>query len=258
VLADARSGPDVGGHGRGARLWSDVVEDDRQTSWIGGTGPRLITLAEAAEILRVSEQALEDWIAADLIAYETLPSGEHRIRLLDEQHEVGPIRRSSLVSLDLHSGVDHASAELFAKELPVRRRERELEGLAWSEVDAARLTALLAEALASAVPATVEVSVEDRLIWVAGSGVDVGQLVADAEASVEDRILLAAERLLEIASDAISEEIAEPWPASAGQFAGGFPPYEAVISDGQLLMRYGDPTKPILTFPPISVNDVVL
>ena len=208
-------------------------------------------------MLRVSEQAINDWIARDLIAYQTLPNGEHRIRLLDEQHETGPGRRSSFVALDLHSGVDQAAGELFAEELRARRRELELEGLAWSEVDVSRLTALLGERLAAVVPADVEVRVDQLRVWVAGAGVDVGELVADGKEPVQDRIVLAAERLLEVASEAISEITADPWPATAREFPGGFPPYEAVISDRQLLMSYGDSADPLLTLTPIQLDDVL-
>jgi hypothetical protein len=162
------------------------------------------------------------------------------------------------VSLDLHSGVDDASAELFAEQLRARRRELELEGLAWSDIDVSRLTELLAERLTAVVPASVEVRVENLRVWIADAGVDIGELVADSEDSAEDRIALAAGRLLEVASDEASEVTAEPWPASAGRFAGGFPPHQSVISDGQLLMSYGDPANPLLMLAPIPVNDVLI
>ena len=225
---------------------------------IAGTGPRLITPAEAAEVLRVSEDVVNDWIARGLISYVTLPGGEHRIRLLDEQHEVGPSRRSSLVALDLHSGIDDESVKQLAEEMNIRRRERQLEGLAWTQIDARRLTAMLAERLVAVVPDGVDVKVDDRMIWVAGAGVDVGRLVADDEQSLEQRIIDTAEHMLDTASDAISEVIAEPWPAQAGQFPGGFPPYEAALVGGQLVMSYGKPDDPILTFSPILLDDVLV
>jgi hypothetical protein len=225
---------------------------------ITGTGPRLITAAEAAALLCVSEDAVNDWIARELISHATLPNGEHRIRLLDEKHEVGPSRRSSFVALDLYSGIDDESAKQLAEEMKIRRRERQLEGLVWTQIDARRLTAMLAERLIAVVPDGVDVRVDDRMVWVAGSGVDVERSVADDEQSLEQRIIDTAEHMLDTASDAISEVIGEPWPARAGQFPGGFPPYEAAIVNGQLVMSYGKPDDPILTLSPIPLADVLL
>jgi hypothetical protein len=232
---------------------------DDHESLIGGTGPRLITPAEAASILNVNEQAVREWIAADLIAYVTLPGGEQRIQLRDELHEQSPSHSGSLVSLELTRGVDEERSEPLAEQLRLRRRELQLQGLTWSNVDVEALAGLLAARLQEVVPDPGRVHVEGGMVWVAGAGIDVAQVVSDRDdESLEQRLIAAGERTLEIASDSLSEVTSQPWPARSGQFAGGFPPYDARISDGELHMRYGNPDAPILTLAPIKLSEIVL
>jgi hypothetical protein len=172
-----------------------------------GTRPRLISLAEAADMWQVEEQAVSDWIEEGLISSVTTPSGEHRIQVLDEQHERSPGRISSLRTFQISSGVSEEAAARFVVERERRRRELELKGLSWTEVDVEAFCALLAERFDSVVADGCSVSVRNGLIYVAGGGVDVARIVADSEVEVEERLVEAAERLLEVASDSISSHV---------------------------------------------------
>lgn len=171
---------------------------------------RMITLAEAAKILGVSEHAVREWIADGLIASETTPGGEPRIRLRYEHHVTEPGLRQGLVILDLHRGVSDGKRARFRDQLSARRREHELEGLEWTGVDVDALTALLAARLAEVVPDPQEVGAERGMVSVAGSGIDVALFVADGEGTVEERLIFAAEHVLDRASEAFAEVTCEP------------------------------------------------
>jgi hypothetical protein len=45
-------------------------------------------------------------------------------------------------------------------------------------------------------------------------------MAADNELTVGDRLVVVAERALEVISDQLADITAEPWPARAGQFPG--------------------------------------
>jgi len=101
-----------------------------EESPIGGTAPRLISVAEAAEILRVTEDALRAWIATDRISYVTLPSGEHRLELIDERHShSGPVQQGMTMIKTGVGKADEVSRKEFRLELARRRREKQLMGL---------------------------------------------------------------------------------------------------------------------------------
>jgi hypothetical protein len=119
---------------------------------LGGTGPRLITVAEAAQILEVGEHDVRDWIARDLVAYETLPSGERRLRLFDEAHEEAVGYSHSMYVLDLRSDVSDERATAFHEQLAARRREHQRAGPTWTEVNVDGLTEGLAAPLAEVAP----------------------------------------------------------------------------------------------------------
>jgi hypothetical protein len=224
---------------------------------VKGTGPRLLTISEAAAILRVSEEAVRDWIAGDLISYETLPSGERRLHLSDEAHHHSLSHSSSMYVLDLQSGVTDEKAGLLGEQLAARRREHQLLGLVWTDLNVDALTELLAARLSDVCPDPQSVRAERGMVWVAGAGIDVAQLAADDEQSVEQRLISLAEQALETASEALSEITAEPWPAKGGMFPGGFPPIRARISDGSLFVSYGEPDAPILELAPIRLAEII-
>ena len=231
--------------------------DDDDDLAIHGTGPRLISLAEAAAILRVDEQAVRDWIAEGLISYVTMPDGEHRIQVRDESQESSPGVSSSFVAFELGRGISEEAQARFVAERERRRRQLDLKGLVWTDVDVEALCALLAERLGAVVPEGIRVSVRHGLVFVSGAGTDVARIVSDSEGSVDERLVEAAERLLEVASESISEVTADPWPADAGMFAGGFPPSHAEISNDELRVFYGEPEEPLLVLAPIRIPEVL-
>jgi hypothetical protein len=109
---------------------------------IGGTGRRLISVAEAAEIFRVTEDALRDWIATDRISYVTLPDGEHRLELIDEWHShPGPVGQGITMIKTNVGNADAASRKEFRVELARQQREKQLTGLDAGEIDVDALTA---------------------------------------------------------------------------------------------------------------------
>jgi hypothetical protein len=55
----------------------------------------------------------------------------------------------------------------------------------------------------------------------------------------------------------MAEITTEPWPARTNQFRGGFPPSNATLADGKLLLSYGDESDPTLTLEPIRLADVI-
>jgi excisionase family DNA binding protein len=214
------------------------------------SGPRLITAAEAASILGVSEEAVSEWIDSGLIDSVALSGGERRLRLKQETHfRSGPLQTSSFL-LDLGLGG-------FRQELAQRRFEHESEGLSWTGLDPERLMSLLADAMRDVVPAGVSVRTEHGRIWIAAGATNVAGIVSDDDQTIEERIIIAAERMLETASDSISEITAEPWPARAGEFPQGFPPCRAVISERTLYLSYGDKHNPILKLAPIDLASVL-
>jgi hypothetical protein len=219
-----------------------------------GTGPRLITVAEAAAILGVREQAVLDWIDAGLISFVTLESGEHRIQLLDEQQTSCGPTRSSFKILELGRGIDPATRAAFAEDQQRRRRELQLEGLDYGPVDVDALTSVIADRLAAVVPDPSKVSAADGIVWVAGAGIDVAGIIGHGEGTAQERVRATGERALEITSESLSEITVEPWPAKARQFPGGFPPCNATIANGELSLSYGDPGNPILALQPITLT----
>jgi uncharacterized protein YbjT (DUF2867 family) len=116
---------------------------------IRGTGPRLVSLADGAEILSVSEDAVTEWIAAGLLSCVTLASGEQRLELADEKHSGDATYQVSSTQLVLgRSASDHPSAADLRLELARKLRERELARLDPGLIDVDALASALAERLA--------------------------------------------------------------------------------------------------------------
>jgi hypothetical protein len=223
-----------------------------------GTGPRLISVAEAALILRVSERDVLELMLAGWLEHVTLPGGERRVRLLDEDHDQSGATASGFAVLPfVVPGDADADAEAFGAELLRRRRDHELAGLEYGGVDVDALIGALAQRLAAVAPEGGEVVVERRMIWADGAGIDIPATVAETAGSDEDRVRAAAKNLLDVASEAFAELTAEPWPAPAGAYAGGFAPSGTAIDDGSLRMWWGDPGAPIVELEPIALADVI-
>jgi hypothetical protein len=229
---------------------------------IGGTGRRLISVVEAADILRVTEDALRDWIATDRISYVTLPDGEHRLDLIDEWHShSGAVEQGITMIKTGIRNADEASRKEFRVELARRQREKQLIGLDGGEIDVDALTAALAERLAAVVPSQLHVTAESGMIGIhndEGHGVriDVAAIANDDGTSLQERVCRAARHALGAPQDWIADETSEPWPARAGVVPGGFPAANAEIADEHIRLYYGDSDAPILELAPIRLRDV--
>lgn len=209
-------------------------------------------------MLRVREQAVYGWIEAGLISYVTMASGEHRIRQLDEHENHADGIRSSLRTLELGRDINRDAQATFRRDLRRRQRELQLERADYGAVDVDALTSLLAARFAAVVPDPSTVRAANGRVLAAGSGTDIAHIIAHTDGPPEDRIRYAAEQALETLSVSMSEITTEPWPASANDFRGGFPPINAMLVDGRLLLSYGDSDDPILTLEPIHLADVIV
>jgi hypothetical protein len=219
-------------------------------------------VSDAAEILRVTEDALRDWIATDRISYVTLPGGEHRLELIDEWHShSGPVQQGMTMIKTGVGKADEVSSEEFRLELARRRREKQLIGVDAGEIDVDALAAALAERLATVVPSQLHVSAESGMIHILndeghGVGIDVAAMANDDGKSLEERVCRVARHALEAPQDWIADETTEPWPARAGDLPGGFPAPNAEIAGEQVRLYYGDSRAPILELAPIRLRDV--
>lgn len=226
----------------------------------GGTGPRLISVTEAAVILAVEENVVREWIAEHRIPHSILPDGQPGVRLIDEsQFDSGPVQ-GGLVTLELGGGDRQARQDFYA-ELARRRQESTLLGLDFGEVDVEALVIVLAEHLQRAVLDGIYLTAEHGTVWTKnasgfGSGSNTALSVSGEDVALEERIRRAAEDLLEKAQDMIAEETTEPWPAASGQLPDGVPTPCAEITGQQIRWFYGDPDAPILELAPIPVADV--
>lgn len=97
---------------------------------------RLITAAEFATMLRVTEDDVLEWMLAGHIPYVEGPEGEPRVRIAEEHTVNGPISSG----LTIYSISDDST---FRAEL-ARRREHELGTLDWGDVDVEALADALA------------------------------------------------------------------------------------------------------------------
>jgi hypothetical protein len=230
---------------------------------IRGTGPRLISVAEAAATLRVTEAAVRDWIVTDRISYVTLPGGEHRLQLMDESHSHAGALESGFRMIKLaRSDPDEISRKLFSLELSRRRREKRLIGLDAGEINVDALAAALAQRLGAVVPSQIHVTTESGMVWIGndenhGAGSDIAAMANDDGESLEERVCCAARHALEVAQDRIAEETTDPWPARAGVVPGGFPVPRAEIADEQIRLYYGESGTPILELAPVHLCDVI-
>jgi excisionase family DNA binding protein len=191
---------------------------------VRGTGPRLISVAEAARILRVGEDAILEWIKTGRMRAVTLANGEYRLRLADEPRFD---RVTDNPRIAIQPGIyktdfwppDLTDAELedWARELRRKRREKRLEGLDLAGIDLTALGQGLATRLGGLLPALWTASSTDGIVAVADPGgasvstLDLALMLGDADAA-KDRVLWALLSALAILQTQIADETTKPWP----------------------------------------------
>lgn len=235
-----------------------------------GTGPRLITITEAAEILRVHEQAVVDWIEAGRLKAVRLPAGEHRLRIADEQRsDFGTSDstysiRSAIYALDFWpDGFDEHERARWGEELAREQREKRLEGVDRGTIDVSALARELAMRLIEALPPSWTASGTDGIITVldlhgaVSSDVDVAMLTGDEHDTTEDRLLGAALATLDSIQTDVAEDTTEPWPGRSGKDYVGLPAPGVEIVGRELRTWYGPREAPIVAFRPIRLDDVI-
>lgn len=235
-----------------------------------GTGPRLITITEAAEILGVRERAVVEWIEAGRLKAVTLPGGEHRLRIADEQRsDFGTSDstysvRSALYALDFWpDGFDEHERARWGEELARQQREKRLEGVDPGSIDVSALARELAIRLTEALPPSWTASAMDGIITVldprgeVSSEVDVAMLTGDEHDTTEDRLVGAAVYTLDSIQTDLAEDTTEPWPDHSDKDYVGLPAPGAEIAGSELRTWYGPRETPIVAFPPIRLDDVI-
>ena len=226
---------------------------------MGGTGPRLISLAEAADILGVSEETVQAWVDEGRIAPVVGEDGEQRPRLADEGHSRDGAHETRFSVLELQDGAD-GIPEGFQVELDRERHTRELADLDAGDVDVDALAEALAECLSAVVPPPIRVSARSAMVWITDdrgcrAGSDIARAATWGDA-FEDQIRSAVVHTLDSAQETIAEETAESWPATAGQIPGRFAgPFIEFTAD-HLRLGYGDSAGPVLELTPISLQSV--
>jgi hypothetical protein len=216
---------------------------------------RMITAAELAAILGVTEDDVLQWMLAGRIPYVDGPEGEPRAQIR-EQHSVDGPLSSGVITYSMSHDPD------FQAEVARRRRELELETLDWGDVDLQALAHALASRLQTAVPAACLITVEGAMIWLraadgTGAGIDVASAASFPESgSGAERVRRAAATTLEQAQDELAEITTDPWPRKgAGQLPA--PRTELVLDGAAVRLLYGDLADPVLEFEPMQVSEVL-
>jgi hypothetical protein len=114
---------------------------------------RLITAAEFASMLGVSEDDALEWMLVGYIPYVEGPGGEPRVRIAEE-HTVDGAISSGFASYSM------SRDSAFRAELARRRREHELATLDCGDVDVEALADALASRLRAVVGSPVQVVAE--------------------------------------------------------------------------------------------------
>jgi hypothetical protein len=216
---------------------------------------RMITAAEFAAILAVTEDDVLQWMLAGRIPYVDGSEGEPRARIL-EQHSVDGPLTSGFITYSISQDPD------FQAEVARRQRELELETLDWGEVDLEGLAHALAARLQAVVPSACHVVVEGAMIWLRdadghGAGIDVAFAASFPESGPgAERIRHAAETALQQAQDELAEITTDPWPRKgAGQLPA--PRTEFALDGKAVRLLYGDLADPVLELEPIQVSEVL-
>jgi excisionase family DNA binding protein len=131
----------------------------------GGGGPRLISVEEAAKILRVAESDVWQWIAAGKIHSVMIPGGERRLQLLSETYDGSGPNQGGFISLQLHDGdTDEPTVREFHRELGRARRAAQLARLPETEIDPQALATALGQLLAGMAPAQLSIVAEGGMV----------------------------------------------------------------------------------------------
>lgn len=216
---------------------------------------RMITAAEFAATLGVTEDDVLRWMLAGRIPYVDGSEGEPRVRIREEHTVDGPLT-SGFMSYSISRDAE------FQAEVARRRRELELEAMDWGEVDLEALTRALSMRLDAVVPAVCHVAVERAMIWLRdpqghGAGIDVAFAASFPESgSAADRVRHAAAIALEKAQDELAEITTDPWPRKG---AGELPtPRAEFVSDGTAVrLLYGELEDSVLELDPLEVSEVL-
>lgn len=216
---------------------------------------RLITAAEFASMLRVTEDDVLESMLAGHIPYVEGPEAEPRVRVAAEHNVDGPISSG----LTIYSISDDPA---FRIELARRRRQHELGTLDWGDIDIDALADALATRLRAVVPSTIRVVAERAIVFLSdadghGIGIDIAVRASFPEAgSGASRVRAAAASALEAAQDELTMVTTEPWPLRG---RGELPtPNAEFTADGDTVrLFYGDPAAPILELEPLRVVDIL-
>src|SRR6202000_3487267 len=121
-------------------------------------------------------------------------------------------------------------------------------------IDADALIEALARRLAAVVPDPAHATPHRGVVC----GVDVPWLLECSEARAPEELVAAmAAQMMQNASERVSDDTTEPWPARAGQFEGGFPPVGVAVTDGVVRMWWGAGDDPVLELEPLVVGEVL-
>jgi hypothetical protein len=216
---------------------------------------RMITAAEFAAILRVTEDDVLQWMLAGRIAYVDGAEGEPRARIRERHSVDGPLT-SGLITYSMGRDPD------FQAEVARRRRELELQRMDWGEVDLEALAHALASRLQAVVPLACHVAVEEAMIWLRdaeghGAGIDVAFAASFPESgSGAERVRHAAATALQQAQDELAEITTDPWPhKGAGQLPA--PRADLILDGAAVRLLYGDLADPVLELEPLQVSEVL-
>lgn len=217
--------------------------------------PRMITAAEFAEILGVTEDDVLQWMLAGRIPYTDGSGGEPRVRILERHAVDGPIT-SGFISYSISRDPE------FQAEVARRRRELELETMDWGEVELEALAHALAVRLQAVVPSACRVVVEGAMIWLRdanghGAGIDIASAASFPDSgSGAERVRSAACTALQQVQVELAMTTTDPWPRHR---SGALPaPRAQLTSDGAAVrLLYGDPTNPVLELEPIRISEVL-
>ena len=217
--------------------------------------PRMITAAEFAEILGVTEDDVLRWMLAGRIPYTDGSGGEPRVRIHEQHSMDGPIT-SGFISYSISRDPE------FQAEVARRRRELEMETMDWGEVELESLARVLAVRLQAVVPSVCSVVVEGATIWLRdaeghGAGIDIAFAASFPDSgSGAERVRSAAGTALQQAQDELARTTTDPWPRHG---SGELPaPTAELTSDGAAVrLLYGDPMDPVLELEPIQVSEVL-
>ena len=160
-----------------------------------GTGPRLLSPAEFAAVLKVTEDDVRGWIAEGKLPSETGPDGEPLLEIIDEAHEEDDGAAMGFVM--------YSTGALEGDEIAARRRDRQLESYAYDgPIDADALVAALAQRMAAVVPdASVEAPYRGIVY-----GVDVPCWLDGSEDPAPELLIAAiTARMMENASERLAD-----------------------------------------------------